>query len=57
MYHFNYIILFFMLLYYLKIKSRNLYKHLANLIKMLLLYNYNLTNPHLLPLVCYDKFN
>jgi len=29
MYHFNYILSFFKLLYYLKIKSSNLYKHLA----------------------------
>jgi len=57
MYHFNYILSFFKLLYYLKIKSSNLYKHLANLIKMLFLYNYELTNPHLFPLVCYIKFS
>jgi len=42
MYHFNYILSFFKLLYYLKIKSSNLYRHLANLIKMLFLYDYDL---------------
>ena len=57
MYHFNCRLLFFKLLYYLKIKSNNLYRHLANLTKTLFLYNYELTNPHLFPLVRYIKFS